>query len=94
MAVLRHGDLKMALRSDPLLRFEDFERAVADLARCLKPGGYLALRHANFRFADSDTARVFDQVLEVPPNPQTPLFGRDNRRLAGAPHGEGVFRKR
>jgi SAM-dependent methyltransferase len=94
MAVLRHGDLKAASRSDPLLRFEDFARAVADLARCLKPGGYLALRHANFRFADCDTARGFDRVLEVPHNPQTPLFGRDNRRIADADHGEGVFRKR
>ncbi len=94
MAVLRHGDLKTVSRSDPLLRFEDFERTVADLARCLKPGGYLALRHTNFRFADSDTASGFDRVLEVPPNPLTPLFGRDNRRLAGAAHDEGVFRKR
>jgi SAM-dependent methyltransferase len=94
MAVLRHGDLKQAERSDRLLRFEDFERAIADFARCLKPGGYLALRHANFRFVDSDAARGFDPVLEVPTNPQTPLFGRDNQRLAGSPHGDGVFRKR
>jgi len=94
MAVLRHGDLKDAQRSDPLLRFADFERTVADFARCLRPGGYLALRHTNFRFPDSDTARGFDMALEVPPNDLTPLFGRDNRRLIGVPHAEGVFRKR
>jgi SAM-dependent methyltransferase len=94
MAVLRHGDLQHAERSDPLLRFADFERTLADFARCLKPGGYLALRHTNFRFPDSDTALGFDTALEVPPNDLTPLFGRDNRRLSGVPHREGVFRKR
>jgi SAM-dependent methyltransferase len=94
MAVLRHGDLKTAQRSDPLLRFEDFERTLADFTRCLKPGGFLALRHTNFRFPDSDTAAGFDTALEVPPNPLTPLFGRNNRRLSGTPHCEGVFRKR
>jgi hypothetical protein len=94
MAVLRHGDLAEAERCDPLLRFADFERTVGDFARCLKPGGLLALRFCNFRFADTDTARGFDTVLELPPLPGTPLFGRDNRRLAGALDGQVVFRKR
>jgi SAM-dependent methyltransferase len=94
MAVLRHGDLAQAERCDPLLRFEDFERAVGDLARCLKPGGLLALRFCNFRFADTDTSRGFDTVLELPPIPGTPLFGRDNRRLHGELDGAVVFRKR
>jgi SAM-dependent methyltransferase len=94
MAVLRHGGLAEAERCDPLLRFEDFERTVGDFARCLKPGGLLALRHCNFRFADADAARGFDTVLNVPANPRTPLFGRDNRRLVGALYGEAVFRKR
>jgi SAM-dependent methyltransferase len=94
MAVLRHGDLAEAERCDPLLRFEDFERMVGDFARCLKPGGLLALRFCNFRFADTDTSRGFDTVLELPPIPGTPLFGRDNRRLPGALDGAVVFRKR
>ena len=94
MAVLRHGGLADAERSDPLLRFEDFERTVGDFARCLKPGGLLALRHCNFRFADAEAARGFEAVLDLPPNPRTPLFGRDDRRLAGALYGDVVFRKR
>lgn len=94
MAVLRHGALADADRSDPLLHFADFERTVADFARCLAPDGLLALRHANFRFADSETSRGFETVLELPSPAKAPLFGRDNRRLAGVTYGEVVFRKR
>ena len=93
MAVLRHGDLADAARCDPLLRFEDFEAAVGDFARCLKPGGLLVLRHCNFRFRDAAASRGFATMLRVPPNPRTPLFGRDNRRLVGVQDHEVVFRK-
>ncbi len=95
MAVFRHGDLthSSAERCDPLIRFEDFERTVSDLARCLKHGGLLALRHSNFRFLDAEAARDFATVLSLPPNPRTPLFGRDNRRLVGIADGNVVFRK-
>ena len=94
MAVLRHGDLADAARCDPLLRFDDFERTVGDFARCLKPGGLLVLRHCNFRFCDATASRGFETVLRTPPNPRTPLFGRDNLRLVGAHDDEVVFRKR
>jgi 2-polyprenyl-3-methyl-5-hydroxy-6-metoxy-1,4-benzoquinol methylase len=96
MAVLRHGGLaRDAVRSDPLIRFEDFERAVADFARCLRPGGILALRHSNFRFRDAAASQDFETLLSVRHNPATPLFGRDNRRLAEVPPEiEAVFRKR
>ena len=83
MAVLRHADLTEAERCDPLLRFEDFERAVGDLARCLKPGGLIAFRHSNFRFGDTAVATGFDTMLRLAPNARTALFGRDNRRLHG-----------
>jgi hypothetical protein len=41
MAVLRHSGLGLPgiTRCDPLLRFQDFARAVADFDRCLKHGG-------------------------------------------------------
>ena len=41
LAVLCHGDVtaRRAQRCDPLIRFEDFSRAVSDFERCLKPGG-------------------------------------------------------
>jgi Methyltransferase domain len=96
MAVLRHGGLTNSAsdRCDAFIRFEDFERTVADLARCLKPEALLAIRHSNFRFSDAAAARAFECVLRVPPNARTPLFGRDNRRLVGAHYDEVVFRKR
>lgn len=96
MAVLRHGHLGKpgVVRCDPLLYFADFEKTVADFARCLKPGGLLAIRHANFRFCDAFCAADFDVALRVPARTATPLFGRDNRLLEGASYDEALFRKR
>jgi len=45
LAVLCLADLTIsgAQRCDPHLRFDNFERMVADFARCLKPGGLLLM---------------------------------------------------
>ena len=95
MAVLRHGHLGQpgVERCDPLLYFADFEKTVADFARCLKPGGLLAIRHANFRFADASAARDFEVAFSQPTNRKSPQFGRDNRLLEGAVYDDAVFRK-
>ncbi len=95
MAVFRHGALGAApARCDALLAFDDFERSIAALARVLKPGGLLAIRHANFRFSDTAAAAGFTQVLkaaatDAPP----PLYGRDHHRLPGEARDDGIFRK-
>jgi SAM-dependent methyltransferase len=98
MAVFRHGDLGAGPpRCDPLIRFADFADTVAGLARCLRPGGLLALRFANFRFCDTASAAGFDPVLSdrmtcgrrAPP----PLYGPDDCRIDGVDTGI-VFRKR
>jgi SAM-dependent methyltransferase len=99
LAVLRHGGLQEgpAPRCDHLLRFADFSALVADFARCLKPGGLLAIAHSNFRFADTPTATAFEVVLRATPGQpgsQTPLYGRDNRLLPSAIYRDVVFRKR
>jgi len=97
MAVLRHSGLGLAgiTRCDPLLRFEDFARAVADFERCLKPGGLLVIRHSHFRLSDAPIAQAFDTVLQVPLGPQKPLlFGPDNRLLADCEYSDTVFRKK
>ncbi|HEX4410998.1 MAG TPA: class I SAM-dependent methyltransferase [Xanthobacteraceae bacterium] len=99
MAVLRHGGLGAPglTRCDHLIQFEDFAEAVADFARCLKPSGQLIIRHSNFRLADTPTAPMFETVLRVgfPKNSQqTPLFGPDNRLLAGIEYPDTVFRKK
>jgi SAM-dependent methyltransferase len=94
MAVLRHGSLgdPNVTRCDHLLRFEDFENAVADFSRCLRSGGLLAMAHSNFRFADTRTSADFETLLTI--KSQVPLFGRDNRRLTDAGDTIGaVFRK-
>jgi 2-polyprenyl-3-methyl-5-hydroxy-6-metoxy-1,4-benzoquinol methylase len=98
MAVLCHGNLTVsgAVRCDPHLRFEDFERVVTDFERCLKPGGLLFLHTANFRFSDTTVAPRFEVMLEAKPDQLAPdlLFGRDNRLLKGVRYHEVAFRKR
>ena len=95
MAVLRHGALAPAdvARCDHLIRFADFEDQIADFARCLKPGGLLALRHANFHFGDTSVAPLFETLLAVPRHRDTAKFGLDNRRLPDSRHEEAVFQK-
>ena len=98
LAVLCHGDLTIrgAQRSEALLRLEDFERTVADLARCLKPDGLLLLHTTNFRFGDTAAADAFEVVLEAQPEQMAgdALFDRQGRRMAGERYYPVGFRKR
>ena len=98
LAVLCHGDLTVtsAQRSDPLLRFDDFERVVAGLARCLKPGGLLLLHTTSFRFCDTSTATGFTPLLDAKPEQMAPdaLFDSNNRLMPGARYYSVAFRKR
>lgn len=98
LAVLVHGGLVIrgATRSDPLLRFADFERVVTDFHRCLKPGGLLFLHTTNFRFCDTRIAAQFDVILSAPPEAMSVdgKFDRDNRLLQGVQYFDVGFRKR
>jgi hypothetical protein len=96
MAVLRHGSLGQpgVSRCDHLIRFEDFAHAVADLERCLKPGGLLIIRHSNFRLCDAPAGRAFETILRLPTEPGTPLFGPDNRLLPDNDYSDTVFRQK
>ncbi|AOL17937.1 SAM-dependent methlyltransferase [Xanthomonas phaseoli pv. phaseoli] len=98
LAVLRRGDLAAHRgdRCDHLIRFEDVQAQLLDFVRCLRPGGLLVLRHANFRLRDTEAARWFDTVLclPTPARADTPLFGPDNRRLPVQADEQSVFRRR
>jgi SAM-dependent methyltransferase len=97
LAVLCLGDLTIsgAQRSDPQLKFEDFDRMVADFARCLKPEGILVLHTTNFRFCDSSVAGDFDVVLEADAAQLAPdvLFDRENKLMTGERYYPVAFRK-
>lgn len=70
---------------------------MTNLCRCLKPGGYLVIRHSNFRLADAAVASEFEVVFSVLPNPaveKTPLYGPADFLLAQAVYNDTVFRKR
>lgn len=100
LAVMRRGDLARhpVERCDHLIRFADFEAQVEDFARCLRPGGLLVLRHANFRLCDTRAAHRFETILSLPTSArvqaETPLFGPDNRRLPIIADDAAVFRLR
>lgn len=98
MAVLRHGELVATIpeRCDHLIRFEDFDHIVRGFEHCLKPGGYLALRHCHFRFAETAVAARFSPVFEADPisGGKAPLYDRNNRRLLGSMISDGIFKKR
>ena len=97
LSVLRRGILGVGRRErcDPHLRFADFDRQIAEFARCLRPGGLLAVRNSNFRVRDASAAGQFEVALRLrlAPDATTPLFGPDNRRLADQVYGEAVFRR-
>jgi SAM-dependent methyltransferase len=97
LAVLCHGDLAItgARRSEPLMRFADFERTVTELTRCLKPGGYLFLHTTNFRFCDTLAWAGFETVLEARPDQLAPdaHFDRAGRLMDGERYLPVGFRK-
>lgn len=97
LAVLRHGALQDSAPEScwPWIDFAAVDRLVADLAHCLKPGGYLALWNSHFRFTDMSVASQFDAVLlnERGGWANTPIYGPDNRRLDVADYCAAVFQK-
>lgn len=99
MAVFRDPALDMpATRSTAgYISFDDFERGIADLVRCLKPGGLLFVEHSNFRISDTGSASTLEPVLHADPprSANSPgLYGRDGRRIDGAEDHILGYRKR
>lgn len=99
MVVLRNGALGIPRpgdRCDHLVRFAEFERTVADFARCLRPGGILFIAASNFRFSDTDVASDFDVIYreDAQAKPLLPIFDRNNCFLPGVGYGDIGFRKR
>jgi SAM-dependent methyltransferase len=98
MAVLRHGALQAENpdRCDDYIAFAQVDALVSDLARCLKPGGYLIAWNCHFRFCDMTAAAGFDLALTRTGGGgggNYPLYGPDNCRLSVPPYHDAVFRK-
>lgn len=95
MAVIREGQLdkRRMERCDRYLRFEDYARTIADFERCLRPGGLLSVRHANFRLRDTPSAAWFETIFRFPVPKANPIYGPDNRLMPGVEDEDAVFRK-
>ena len=97
LAVLRHGALQDRVPDNcaPWIEFTAVDQIVSELARCLKPGGYLAIWHSHFRFDDMTVALQFETVLANNRGGRTitPFYGPDNRRLVDADYRDAVFQK-
>lgn len=98
LSVLRHGRLGVdrPQNCESFIRFDDFEKTVSELARVLKPGGYLAIVGSNFRFSDTAVSSAFETVYSYAEllRADTPIYDRENRLLPNLMFGESVFRKR
>lgn len=99
LAVFRHADLNSSpARTDGVLAFADFEMTLAGLVACVKPGGLLVIRHANFRFGDCAFAADFAAVrtgfasagIEGLP---TPVYGPDDALLDLSCRDDGIYRR-
>lgn len=97
LAVFQHPDLKLdptVTTCLPRIRFSDYEHIVTGLAACVRPGGYLVLRHAMFRFTDTACSREFVSRLELPVESGFfPRFDCENRRLPAVAMEQVVFHK-
>lgn len=97
MAVFRHGDLE---RFQPeccaqVLPFSRFADCVALLDKRLKPGGWLSIWNAHFRFEDTETAASYESrsLTFTRDEPLTLLYGADDQRLTDAAYADVIFRK-
>jgi SAM-dependent methyltransferase len=98
MAVFQRPQLKTdpdIASCEKFIRFADYEQAVTELAACVKPGGYLAIAHSAFRFADTGAAADFSVEMENEPGAVFfPRFDRENRRIPGLAPEQVIFRRR
>lgn len=97
LAVLRHGALQdnMPDSCAAWIDFATVDHLVTELARCLKPGGYLSIWNSHFRFADMSAASQFQAVVSDESGgwANTPLYGPDNKRLDCPDYCDAVFQK-
>jgi hypothetical protein len=99
LAVFRHASLNDAPeRCDDVLDFASFERTIEGLSACVRPGGLLMLRHANFRFTDCAVAADYEPVHVGLPSANeervTPVYDGSNRLVPADTRDDGLYRKR
>jgi SAM-dependent methyltransferase len=96
MAVFRHGKLNLSpppQACDHEIHFADFESAVTDFNRCLKPNGFLVIHNAMFRFSDAAVSRLYLPIPREGHCIEGPLYDCKNRLLTEQRYPFVIFRK-
>lgn len=96
LAVLQRGTLntEMPVDAGSILPFARVARMLAELDRCLRPGGLLLIDHTNYRFTDMPMANRYEPVLCKLGGRTTPKYGPDSRLLPDARYPTVIFRKK
>lgn len=96
LAVLQRGTLNNEVPADAgsILPFARVARMLAELDRCLRPGGLLLIDHTNYRFTDMPMADRYEPVLCKLGGGTTPKYGPDSRLLPNARYPTVIFRKK
>lgn len=97
MAVFQRTENRTKKRDEAIkgFSFTDFEREVSLLHSKLKPGGLFIIDHADFSFADTACAHLY-QPLEFENNRvlrKRPRFNRENKKIAEVQENYRVFVK-
>lgn len=98
LAVFRHGVLEAERPQSctEILPFARFAEGLGALDAVLEPGGWLAICNAHFRLADSPLCsgyRADPLRLTNLPADRGPLYGPDDRLIAGAGETDVLFTK-
>jgi hypothetical protein len=95
MSVLcRHPDTKDAATSADIYPFEQFRTTCGELARLVRPRGYLVIYNANYRFTDAEAAKGFSVVtLGSTESGFVVKFDRDGTRSGAQSYAHCVFQK-
>lgn len=95
LAVFRHGMIEENRPQDcaAILPFNRVAEGIARLDAALEPGGWLAICNAHYRFCDFAASSGYSADPLQFGQPQSLLYGPDNKRLADATYADVLFHK-
>ncbi len=82
------------MNSSGIYPFDAFESACRELGRLVRPGGYLVIYNANYRFTDTETSRGFSvAAFGSEESGFVAKFDKDETRSDDQAYAHCVFQK-